>query len=277
MAAVNASMIASSGQPFLGVQSVSNSNTSPSVPNMLASSFVGCRLPRCSPNKKRIVKIIGKVRAVATVATSPIEEIKEFTLPTWALFELGKSPVYWKTMNGLPPTSGEKLKLFYNPAANYLVPNEEFGMAFNGGFNQAIMCGKPRAMLRKNRGKADPPLYTIQICIPKHALSLIFSFTNGVDWDGPYKLQFQAPKSLRNKPIDFFNEALAAELSKEGACDRAIFPDTELAVTRCAMIGNLMVEGGDRCDLNLIPGCTDPSSPFYDPLANVDDGSCPLD
>lgn len=39
MAAVNASMIASSGQPFLGVQSVSNSNTSPSVPNMLGESL----------------------------------------------------------------------------------------------------------------------------------------------------------------------------------------------------------------------------------------------
>jgi hypothetical protein len=34
---------------------------------------------------------------------------------------------------------------------------------------------------------------------------------------------------------------------------------------------------GDRCDLNLITGCTDPSSLLYDPLANVDDGSCPLD
>lgn len=25
--------------------------------------------------------------------------------PSWALFELGKAPVYWKTMNGLPPMS----------------------------------------------------------------------------------------------------------------------------------------------------------------------------
>jgi len=29
---------------------------------------------------------------------------------------------------------GEKLKLFYNPAATQLVPNEEFGIAFNGNF-----------------------------------------------------------------------------------------------------------------------------------------------
>jgi hypothetical protein len=32
-------------------------------------------------------------------------------------------------------------------------------------------------------------------------------------------------------------------LSTEGACERAIFPDTDLVVTRCAMIGNLTVEG----------------------------------
>jgi hypothetical protein len=38
------------------------------------------------------------------------------------------------------------------------------------------------------------------------ALSLIFSFTNGEDWDGPYRLQFQVPKPLKNKPIEFFNE-----------------------------------------------------------------------
>lgn len=100
------------------------------------------------------------------------------------------------------------------------------------------MCGgEPRAMLRKDRGKADGPIYSIQICIPKHgthvtllvllfhikpfycflvkfwfflpcisALNLIFSFTNGVDWDGPYRLQFQVPKQWRNKTIDFFNE-----------------------------------------------------------------------
>lgn len=37
----------------------------------------------------------------------------------------------------------------------------------------------------------------------------------------------------------------------------------------------LMLQG-DRCNLDLVTGCTDPSSPLYDPLANVDDGSCPL-
>lgn len=32
---------------------------------------------------------------------------------------------------------------------------------------------------------------------------------------------------------------------------------------------------GDRCNLDLVPGCMDPGSPMFDPLANVDDGSCP--
>lgn len=85
-----------------------------------------------------------------------------YKLPSWAMFELGKAPVFWKTMNGLPPTAvsvtaqcrvhliesysplikylytflqGEKLRLFYNPAATQLTPNEEFGVAFNGNFD----------------------------------------------------------------------------------------------------------------------------------------------
>lgn len=174
--------------------------------------------------------------------------------------------------------SGEKLTLFYNPAATKLAPNANFGIAFNGGFNQPIMCGsEPRAMSRKIRGKADPPIYTIKICVPKHALSLIFSFTNGVDWDGPYKLRFKGPKGWQNKPLAFFNEGLAKELSLDGACERAIFPDSNVVVTRCAMIANLSVEGGNRCNLDLVTGCMDPGSPLFNPLANVDDGSCPLD
>ena len=44
-----------------------------------------------------------------------------------------------------------------------------FFLGFAGGFNQPIMCGgQPRAMLKKVRGKADSPIYSIQICIPKH-------------------------------------------------------------------------------------------------------------
>ncbi|XP_077220078.1 post-illumination chlorophyll fluorescence increase [Tasmannia lanceolata] len=243
-------------------------------PLFATDDFKGARLLGYLPKTRSTVKITGKVSAVATTV---VEEVKEYALPTWAEFDIGKAPVYWKTMNGLPPASGEKLTLFYNPS-NKLVPDDEFGIAFNGGFNQPIMCGgEPRAMTRKNRGKADPPMYTIKICVPRHAVNLIFSFTNGVDWDGPYKLQFQVPKMWRNKPISFFNERLAEELSNDGACERAIFPDSNMIITRCTMIGNLTIEGGDRCNLNLVLGCTDPSSPLFDPLADVDDGSCPID
>ncbi|PSR96028.1 Ribulose bisphosphate carboxylase/oxygenase [Actinidia chinensis var. chinensis] len=277
MAATSASIITSSAKTLLAARP--SNNGGPSVSNSYVSSFVGTCLPRYLPKKRKSCKTRGKITAAAaTVVTNPAEEVREFLLPTWAEFDIGRAPVYWKTMNGLPPTSGERLRIFYNPAVNNLVPNEEYGIAFNGGFNQPIMCGgEPRAMLKKTRGKADLPLYSIQICIPKHALNLIFSFTNGVEWDGPYRLQFQVPRPWQNKPISFFNEGLVEELSKEGACEKAIFPDTNIVVTRCAMIGNLTVEGGDRCNLDLVLGCTDPSSPYYDPLANVDDGSCPID
>ncbi|GKV35877.1 hypothetical protein SLEP1_g44081 [Rubroshorea leprosula] len=275
--AAAASIFTSSAQ-FLSSTRPVAAKATVSISNTLASSFTGASVPRNFPKKKRVVKETGKVRAAASVSTSPMEETKEYTLPSWAMFELGRCPVYWKTMNGLPPTAGEKLKLFYNPDATSLVPNKEFGIAFNGGFNQPIMCGgEPRVMLKKSRGKADPPIYTIQICIPKHALNLIFSFTNGAEWDGPYRLQFQVPKAWRNRPIEFFNEGLAEELSREGACERAIFPETNIIVDRCTMIGNLSIEGGDRCDLNLVPGCMDPNSYLYNPLANVDDGTCPMD
>lgn len=43
--------------------------------------------------------------------------------------------------------------------------------------------------------------------------------------------------------IENFTQGLAEELSKEGACDRAIFPDTEIVIDRCTMKGNLTVEG----------------------------------
>ncbi|KAL5072455.1 hypothetical protein RYX36_011439 [Vicia faba] len=238
MAATNASIFTSTKPCF----SVTTSLPTHTITNTFGSNFLNVSLPRCYLMKKRHVKARHVIaNAAASVATSPTEEIQEYKLPSWAMFEFGKAAVYWKTMSGVHPTSGENLKLFYNPAAAKLAPSEEFGIAFNGGFNQPIMCGgEPRAMLKKDRGKADSPIYSIQICVPKHALNLIFSFTNGEDWDGPYRLQFQVPKPLQNKPIEFFNE-------------------------------------GDRCDLNLVLGCIDPSSPMYDPLANVDDGSCPID
>ncbi|WJX61823.1 hypothetical protein P8452_46877 [Trifolium repens] len=61
------------------------------------------------------------------------------------------------------------------------------------------LCVMVNQKLRKDRGKADSPIYSIQICVPKHALNLIFSFTNGEDWDGLYRLQFQVPKPLKEQ------------------------------------------------------------------------------
>ncbi|KAG9455786.1 hypothetical protein H6P81_000294 [Aristolochia fimbriata] len=270
-------MAASSSAAFLSPLSQSRLRPSASCcscSRLSGADFMSTRLFRCQPTKRQTVRRTGEVRAVATTGAV---EVKEYALPKWTEFELGLAPVYWKTNNGLPPSSGGNVTLFYNPS-NKLVPNEEFGVAFNGGFNQPIMCGsEPRVMTKKVRGKADPPYFTIRLCVPKHAVNMIFSFTNGVDWDGPYKLQFQVPKNWRNKPIDFFNEGLAAELSRDGACEQAIFPDSNIAITRCAMIGNLSLEGGDRCNLDLVVGCTDPSSPLFNPLANVDDGTCPIE
>ncbi|CAN6287612.1 unnamed protein product [Urochloa humidicola] len=220
------------------------------------------------------------VRAAAAAAAAPAaveQQNKEVSLPTWAEFELGRAPVYWKTSNGLPPSPGEGLTLFYNPAARKMAPNEVFGVAFNGGFNQPIMCGgEPRQMTLQVRGSADPPIYTIRIRVPQHAMSLIFSFTNGAEWDGPYTLKFKVPKQWQNKPMSFFNEGLADELSGEGACDRAIYPDENIAITSCTLDG-YYEEGGDRCKLEIASGCMDPNSDLYDPLAIVDDGSCPLE
>jgi len=274
MAVSSASMVSSLSQPLFVVRSSPSCCTSASISN--ANTFMGATL-RSVSKKRNVSNVITRVSAAAVATPAVQEEVQECTLPTWASFDLGRAPVYWKTENGLLPTSGEKLTIFYNPSAKKLAPNDEFGIAFNGGFNQPIMCGgEPRKMLKKARGKADLPLFSIKIVIPKHAMNLIFSFTNGSDWDGPYKLQFQVPKAWRNKPPEFFNEGLAEELSKEGACEQAIFPDTEIISNRCVISSNLSSEGGDRCDLALVPGCTDPSSPEFNPLANVDDGSCPL-
>jgi hypothetical protein len=95
----------------------------------------------------------------------------------------------------------------------------------------------------------------------------------------------------------------------EGACDRAIYPDENIAITSCAMdgyleegVGSLLAAAllsslhsfihscavplmcipalmlqGDRCKLDIVSGCMDPGSDMFDPLATVDDGSCPLE
>lgn len=224
-----------------------------------------------------VVRAAAAASATAAAPVSTVPQTKEVKLPTWAEFELGKAPVYWKTTNGLPPAPGEGLKIFYNPGTTKLTPNEQFGIAFNGGFNQPIMCGgEPRQMTLQERGKACPPIYTIRIRVPQHAMTLVFSFTNGNEWDGAYTLKFKVPKPWLDKPLSFFNEGLADELNMEGACDRAIFPDENIVITSCD-IGGFYEEGGDRCKLDIVSGCMDPTSHMFDPLATIDDGSCPLD
>lgn len=43
--------------------------------------------------------------------------------------------------------------------------------------------------------------------------------------------------------INWCKKGLANELSQDGACERAIFPDSNVVATRCTMIANLTVEG----------------------------------
>lgn len=49
--------------------------------------------------------------------------------------------IHWELLNHILVNiffykfwQGEKVKLFYNPAATQLAPSEEFGIAFNGNF-----------------------------------------------------------------------------------------------------------------------------------------------
>jgi hypothetical protein len=199
-------------------------------------------------------------------------------LPTWAEFELGLAPVYWETANGRPPAAGELLTLWFNPEAAKVTPNDTYGIAFNGGFNSPIMCGgEPRQMTRKGRGPRCTAFYSIKINVPVHARTLEFTFTDGSNWHGDYVLEFDVPVKWKNQPMSWFNEQLREELSKDGACSDAIFPDSVYIQDRCLLPGGLGTMEGQACELDIVPGCMDISSPFYDPLATVDDGSCPID
>lgn len=60
---------------------------------------------------------------------------------------------------------------------------------------------------------------------------------------------------LRN---NFVKQGLAQELSQEGACDRAIFPDSNILITRCAMVGNLNVDGVSKTILLYLSNSTFP-------------------
>ncbi|GAQ85423.1 post-illumination chlorophyll fluorescence increase [Klebsormidium nitens] len=202
----------------------------------------------------------------------------EYPLPSWSKFESGECAVFWETTFGRPPASGEPLKIYFNARGATELNIVDDYVAFNGGFNQPIMCGgTPRSMTKNERGPHCDPFYSIRINVPVHAQTLEFSFTDGKEWHGSYKLSFEMPTRFRNQPQSFFDQGLAAELSAEDGCETAIFPDSVIIQDRCMMPGGMGLEGGDRCMLDINPGCMDPASPFYDPLANVDDGSCDLD
>ena len=40
------------------------------------------------------------------------------------------------------------------------------------------------------------------------ALTLEFSFTDGKNWDGPYKLIMEIPEKLKGLPRSFFDEVI---------------------------------------------------------------------
>eukprot|EP00244_Chara_vulgaris_P010792 TRINITY_DN506_c0_g1_i3.p1 TRINITY_DN506_c0_g1~~TRINITY_DN506_c0_g1_i3.p1 ORF type:complete len:323 (+),score=24.57 TRINITY_DN506_c0_g1_i3:586-1554(+) len=261
--------------------------------NTTTSDFVGAKLSSgrqssCHVARRKPRHVVA-VTAMATSTASPSgrEQTLEipqtggegnYTLPTWSKFEMGLFPVYWESGTGEPPASGESLTIYFNPSASQLTASESFGIGFNGGFNSPIMCGgQPRTMTRKDRGPDCAPLYSIKVNVPRHALTLEFSFTDGKEWDGPYKIKMVVPQEWRNKPAAFFNAGLAEEMSHDDACDQAIFPDSSYVADRCLMPGGLYHEEGAKCELDFVMGCTDPSSPFFDPLATVDDGTCPID
>lgn len=251
---------------------VSTQSNSGAPSTSLVSRFYGARLAvKCEVGAKKAGKVV--YAAAASVDTS----VKPYTLPTWADFEMGYYPVYWETATGRPPTSGQLLTIIFNAGSSKLKANPEFGIAFNGGFNQPIMCGgEPRVMSKKERGSMCEPFYSIKINVPLHTTSLEFSFTDGVNWDGPYKLIMELPDKLKGLPQSYLNDYLGKELAAAGACESAIYPEAVFIQDRCSL-GGMIQQGGDRCDLDIVPGCTDPESPYFDPLANVDDGSCPFD
>uniref|UniRef100_A0A7S3XCM1 PIFI-like Ig-like domain-containing protein n=1 Tax=Picocystis salinarum TaxID=88271 RepID=A0A7S3XCM1_9CHLO len=185
----------------------------------------------------------------------------------WSTFEMGKSPVYWDAK----PTAGELLTIYFNPKVNNVLEGDS--IAFNGGFNGPFMCGgAPRPMTKKDRGPACDPLYSIRINVPKHAVWLEFSFTDGQEWDEGYKLKFLVPANHRGQSLEFFNKELAKEMSEEDACYHAIFPDPVSEPDSLFLGGSMSI--GMSCDLDVVPGCRDPDSPNYDPFATIDDDTC---
>lgn len=195
---------------------------------------------------------------------------KQYTNPNWGLFEIGMSPVYWEPAN---PKAGELMTIWFNPEFTALKSGQY--VAFNGGFNGPFMCGgAPRSMAEKSRGDGKP-LYSVRIQVPRHAVFLEFGFTDGTNWDEGYTCPFESPKELAGKDFDFYNNGLSAEMSVDGACDAAIFPDPEHNSLLC-MLPSGGGMSGQTCELNIVVGCTDPAAANYNPDATHDAGTCEL-
>lgn len=245
------------------------------------SAFFGSVIPQafaCASTSQQSRQKAIRATLAVSAPTAPKASVIQYELPTWAQFELGLFPVFWETSSGRPPASGEQLTLWLNPGSTSLDPSLNGGVGFNGGFNSPIMCGgEPRLMTRRDRGPNCVPFYTIKVNVPVYCTTLEFSFTDGVNWTDTYSLELEIPAKWRNMPVSFFNDGLASELGNDGACEAAIFPDAPLVMDRCIMPSSMLHAEAARCDLDIVPGCTDPESPFYDPLATHDDGSCPID
>eukprot|EP00976_Prorocentrum_cordatum_P054382 1097426-Prorocentrum_minimum.AAC.1 len=188
---------------------------------------------------------------------------------SWSSFELGANPVYWEPAQ---PSAGEVVTIWFNPDMTQL---EDTGnVAFNGGFNGPFMCGgEPRPMALKSRGSSAPPLYSIRVNVPKHASFLEFGFTDGVNWDEGYKLEIVPLPENIGRDLAYFNDKLATEMSVDGACDSAIFPDPAPLPLSCPMPGGVGLVG-QSCDLDIVRGCTNPDDPDYNPMATEDDTTC---
>lgn len=210
-----------------------------------------------------------KIVAAATVAAPK----SEYAKPDWTTFEFGTSPVTWEPA---VPKAGEVFTIWYNCDLTNLDDKKQDIIAFNGGFNGPFMCGgAPRGMAAKPRGIASSPLYSIRINVPIYAKFLEFGFTDGENWDEGYKVQVKQLPENEGRDMKFFNDGLAKEMGYEGACEAAIFPDPAPSMDRCMMPGGVGLIG-QSCDLDVVPGCTDPEAPNYDPMATVDDATCEL-
>mmetsp|Transcript_24491 Transcript_24491/g.77423 ORF Transcript_24491/g.77423 Transcript_24491/m.77423 type:complete len:236 (-) Transcript_24491:633-1340(-) len=228
-----------------------------------SSSFTGVAISASRPAQQRACAA-RVVRVEAAIA-----EATEYKSPTWSVFEMDGAPVYLDTV----PTAGETMTIFFNPSKNGIISD---GCRFNGGFNGPFMCGgEPRAMAKVDRGVADSPFYSIRINVPKHAMFLEFSFTDGQMWDEGYKIMVKPAKGLEGKDKAFMDIGLAAELAEDGACEASIFPDPAPEADTVDI--GASIEVGATCTLDLETGCTDPSSPNYNPLATVENGECEVD